>query len=186
MEFNQIIEEWRTIPNFPDYIISNLGKIKRTTTQGRWKAGHLIKFGTNGKYPMVLLFSQDHRKPRYIHRLLLEAFIGPCPDGKECNHKDGNRENYSLSNLEWITKSENGLHAYRTGLKKSRIGCPGKKGEKHPLHKLKDGEVYLIKKLLASHKFFHSFIAKMFRVNRVTITYIAIGKNWGHIKYDPT
>lgn len=82
MEFNQIIEEWRTIPNFPDYIISNLGKIKRTTTQGRWKAGHLIKFGTNGKYPMVLLFSQDHRKPRYIHRLLLEAFIGPCPDGK--------------------------------------------------------------------------------------------------------
>lgn len=53
-----------------------------------------------------------------VHRLLAQTFI-PNPEGKETvNHIDGNKTNNSLDNLEWATRSENQLHAYRTGLQK--------------------------------------------------------------------
>lgn len=58
----------------------------------------------------------------YIHRILAETFI-PNPDNKKyVNHIDGNKMNFSLDNLEWVTSSENNKHAYLTGLKKARKG----------------------------------------------------------------
>ena len=57
----------------------------------------------------------------YVHKLMAEAFI-PNPDGKtQVNHIDGDKDNYSISNLEWVTASENMKHAYRTGLSRGRL-----------------------------------------------------------------
>ena len=70
-----------------------------------------------------------------IHRLLAKNFI-PNPNNlPEVNHKDGNKLNNSLDNLEWVSKSQNALHAFELGL---RVGYPSLKGrfnEKHPLSK---------------------------------------------------
>ena len=175
-------EEWRTIAEFPDYEISNLGRIRRLTTQRRWKAGHIRKITSNGRYPNLSLYKHGQSYMRYIHRLVMEAFVGPCPPGQECNHKDGNRMNFALDNLEWITHSENEIHAHNIGLKIG-IGSPGRVGELHPLHKLKDGEVWLIKKILASRRFSFTVIARMFKVNPGTISKIKCGTRWKHIKY---
>ena len=49
-----------------------------------------------------------------IHRLVLEAFVGPCPEGKECNHKNHERDDNELTNLEWVTRSENNKHRRMT------------------------------------------------------------------------
>ena len=58
----------------------------------------------------------------YVHVLVATVFI-PNPDNKpEVNHVDGNKKNNSINNLEWVTKSENVLHAFKIGLKKSKIG----------------------------------------------------------------
>lgn len=67
---------------------------------------------------------------RYMHRMVAEAFI-PNPDHlPEVNHKDGNKQNNSVSNLEWVGRSENMTHAYRNGLRQTtRIAAYTKTGE---------------------------------------------------------
>lgn len=51
-----------------------------------------------------------------MHQLVADAIYGPCPDGMQVNHKDGNKLNYAPSNLEYVTPSENSQHAYDTHL----------------------------------------------------------------------
>ena len=59
-----------------------------------------------------------NRKNRNVHRVIAETFI-PNPNNLPCvNHKDGNKQNNSVDNLEWCTHSENTLHSFRTGLQK--------------------------------------------------------------------
>lgn len=58
----------------------------------------------------------DGKKQKYYHRYLAQKYI-PNPENKpEVNHKDGNKSNYDLSNLEWVTKKENRQHANEMGL----------------------------------------------------------------------
>lgn len=73
---------------------------------------------SNVGYLRVEVWSNGLGRKFLIHRLLAEAFI-PNPDGKpQVNHIDGDKTNNAISNLEWVTQSENQLHAYRTGLQK--------------------------------------------------------------------
>jgi len=81
--------------------------------------GRVIKpqTGKNG-YIRVELWENGNGRKHLVHRLLAEAFI-PNPDGKpQVNHIDGNKANNALSNLEWVTQSENQKHAYRVGLQR--------------------------------------------------------------------
>lgn len=69
------------------------------------------RLNTNG-YPYILI--QGHKK--LVHRVVAMAYL-PNPEGKKCvNHKDGDKLNNALSNLEWVTHSENMKHAFKTGL----------------------------------------------------------------------
>ena len=72
-------------------------------------------------YVMVSLSHKGQQKKYYISRLVALAFL-PNPDGKCCvNHKDGDKANNRLENLEWVTRSENLLHAIDTGLKPAKL-----------------------------------------------------------------
>jgi hypothetical protein len=99
---------WKTIPFAPMYEVSNTGVVKskkKNTAVTPYKH-------TNGYYRVDLYISKK-RCRFYLHRLIAELFI-PNPDNKrEVNHKDGNRENYNIDNLEWCTRSENELHKCR-------------------------------------------------------------------------
>ena len=114
---------------------------------------------------------------RTAHRVVMEAFVGKRPEGRECNHKDGDKSNNRLYNLEWVTKSENEKHAHRIGLKNNG------QGDTSYYHKLKSGEVWLIKKLLASAATNQRRIAKMFKIHFSTISHIKKETTWNHIKY---
>lgn len=86
-----------------------------------------LKDGSKG-YPEVSL-QYDKRKAQAVglHRILAEMFI-PNPDNLPCvNHKDGNKMNYDLNNLEWVTYRDNIIHAYKNNLnysKTKKVYCP--------------------------------------------------------------
>lgn len=99
-------EVWNDIKNYQNYEVSNLGKVRNKDTMKELKP---IK--TPIGYYVVCLYSFGKHKNELIHRLVANAFLKPIPDKKEVNHKDGNKQNNKISNLEWVTREENILHA---------------------------------------------------------------------------
>lgn len=115
-------DTWSKINSFPNYSVSNTGKI-RNDLSGKIKSP--IK-GTTG-YLNVDLYNGGKRTKAKIHRLVSEAFI-PNPDNKpEVNHIDGDKHNNNAENLEWVTRSENIRHAFSTGLMKPSRSMLGRK-----------------------------------------------------------
>lgn len=117
--------EWRPIPEWPEYEASSDGQVRRVMLKrGTRGAQHLMARSTAvwGGYPFVSL-TRDYRSVgHYVHRLVAAAFLGPCPEGMEVNHKDSNRQNNHVDNLEYVTRAENMLHAYRVGGRIQRYG----------------------------------------------------------------
>lgn len=113
------IEQWRSIEYFPNYAVSDLGRVKRLTTRTSGKAGAILSPVVNIGYPFVALYDRKKGTKTFsIHRLVAAAFL-PKIDGKnEVNHIDGDRGNPRLSNLEYVSRSENQIHAFKTGLQK--------------------------------------------------------------------
>ena len=112
-------EKWLPIKGYEKYyMISNLGRVKSLRT------GKILKKRlTFDGYVKVTLTINYESKDFRVHRLVAEHFI-PNPEGKETvNHIDGNKENNSVDNLEWATRSEQLYHAYKLGTKKSQKGC---------------------------------------------------------------
>lgn len=104
-------EIWKDIANFPNYQISNYGNVKIKTTNKIKK----IRVNKNG-YCDLKLHSEGKYKMFLLHRLVAQTFL-PNPLGyNEINHKDGNKLNNNVDNLEWCSRSENVKHAYKKGL----------------------------------------------------------------------
>jgi len=134
----KFIEEWRNIEGYDGaYKVSNKGRV--------WSVSRLVrvggKTGTVTTKDMLLSQRQDQKgymrvylndqgRTRFVpvHRLVALAFI-PNPYNKpQVNHKDGNKQNNCVENLEWCTNGENQLHAYAIGLNyvTGRAGKPKK------------------------------------------------------------
>ena len=121
--------EWKTITEASNYEVSTNGQVRNRTTKKILK-GRLSKNG----YLQVSIKIDATQKfcNRYIHRLVALHFIQNPNNKREVNHIDGNKENNTLSNLEWVTSSENQKHRHLIGNKKTsnrHIGMFNKKGE---------------------------------------------------------
>ena len=127
-------EIWKDIPEFEGYYqASNTGYIRRIGDYSNrcsfWKleTPKILKSKDNGRgYLMVTLSVNGVHYYRYVHRLVAETFIDNPVNYNEINHKDGNKKNNTVPNLEWCDRSYNGKHAYSTGLRTVK-GCYGKK-----------------------------------------------------------
>lgn len=98
-------ELWKPIAGYEkEYLISTSGKVFSM------KTSKIIKYDKTAKgYPRVELWHNNQRKRVCIHRLVADTFI-PNPENKtQINHKDGNKNNYSIENLEWCVASEKRL-----------------------------------------------------------------------------
>ena len=113
------MEEWKNVNGYEGYyMVSDLGNVKSLerkvmTYQGlKTKKERIINpYLTNG-YARICLHKNNHKKMVNIHRLVCEAFLPPLCGKEIVNHKDGNRSNNVLSNLEWCTQSENIKHKF--------------------------------------------------------------------------
>lgn len=115
-------EVWKDIKGYEKlYQISSLGRVKKLTSSdsiGRIKLTRIMSIQENRGYLKIRLSKNNIRKNYLIHRLVAIAFISNLEDKIEVNHIDGNKLNNQVDNLEWVTSSENQLHAYKTGLDK--------------------------------------------------------------------
>lgn len=100
----------RLLDLFCGYTIREDGEVRN-------RHGHIIaQQESDGGYLRVELWQNAKGRKFLVHRLVAEAFV-PNAEGKpQVNHIDGDKTNNTASNLEWVTQSENQLHAYRTGL----------------------------------------------------------------------
>lgn len=123
-------------------------------------------------YYIVHLSVNNNSYNILVHRLVAGAFL-PNPDNKpEVNHKDGNKSNNNVDNLEWCTSKENIIHAYSMGLKKQNCG------EKNHNAKIKKKEAKKICRLLEENKLTIKEISEIIGCNKSIIMNIRQKKAW--------
>jgi uncharacterized protein YerC len=106
------IEIWRNIYFYTSlYKVSTFGRIIGPT--GKFLNGTVNK----GGYRVICLKCFEFSKTKTLHRIIAEEFLSNPDNKPEINHKDGNKLNNSVDNLEWATRSENYLHAIRQNLR---------------------------------------------------------------------
>lgn len=113
-------EIWKDIQGYENkYQVSNLGNVRRFS-KGQWI---LMKpyFGTS-RYFHISFYTNGKPKTFDVHRLVAETFLEKVSGKNEVNHKDGNRKNNSVENLEWVSRGENLTHRYRI-LKDKPVGA---------------------------------------------------------------
>jgi hypothetical protein len=103
-------EKWKLISGYDNYEISDLGNVRNI------KTGHFLKPTPRNGYPAVSLSKKNTRKTFSIHTLVSYAFLGKR-NGYFVNHKDGNKLNNQLGNLEWVTPKQNCAHALNSKLR---------------------------------------------------------------------
>lgn len=111
-------EEWRDISSYEGlYAISDSGRIKSYPKRNRKKERLLQPTDNGNGYLIVCLVKNKVRKNHYIHRLVAENFIPNLSYKKTVNHKDRDKKNNNVKNLEWSTYSEQIIHTFETGRK---------------------------------------------------------------------
>ena len=117
-----MIEIWHPCAGFEThYEVSNLGNVRSLERMVMHPLGgkkiqyaRTLKQGKASNGYLIVSFSVDKIKSNQsVHRLVARAFIPNESNKPQVNHKDGNKHNNHVENLEWVTRSENGLHAYR-------------------------------------------------------------------------
>jgi hypothetical protein len=158
----------------PGYRIGDDGSVWSSLTKGRnQKTGDLWRKlrptpMASGHMHVELRRGDD----RYVHTLVLEAFVGPCPSGQECRHLDGDPGNNRLSNLKWGTRRENSADRIGHG----RSG----RGEESPVAKLSEADV---REILAMRQGGMRIgdIARWFETSRPNVEAILYGRSWNHV-----
>lgn len=155
MAENDSTVEYRDVQGFPGYRVGSDGSVwsefqktvgRKFGRSGNWRM--LKPKPSRGGYLRVQLYRDGKSVYRCIHHLVLEAFVGPRPDGMEaCHDPDPTPANNALANLRWDTRSNNNADKIKHGTHQA--------GEKNPAHRLTNELVYAIRAqegLLSSHK----------------------------------
>lgn len=134
MRQGERIQIWRPLPDYQGcYEISNLGQVRsldRVITRNGHPArvrGRVLSPTKGGKgYLQVHLSMDGARRFRSVHRLVLETFVGPCPEGMEACHGPGGQMDNRLVNLRWDTSGSNQLDKQRDGTdhQRNKTCCP--------------------------------------------------------------
>lgn len=168
------MENWKNVPGWSAYEVSDLGRVRRIgkakgATPGKVKNPSSRK----GGYQRVILTQEGRVRQVDVHILVAETFIGPRPDGCQAAHNDGDPRNCRLSNISWKTVSENDADKDRHGSRP--------KGSSHVLSILTEDQVREIRAAPRAFRVAQE-LADRFGVKPSTIRNIRSGKRkWRHV-----
>ena len=170
-------DEFREVIGFPGYRVSRDGRVESCLTRrGRLcllgDVWHPLKPICRQGYPTVNLAKGGKKSARRIHRLVLEAFVGPCPPGMVACHNDGDRSQSDLANLRWDTPKANSDDTLRHGTRATGSRCGATK--------LSEGEVIEVRRLRAEGMSFADLAAR-FKVTTSNIEAIVYRRSWRHL-----
>lgn len=189
---NNITEDRRVVPGYPGLRVNRLGELQtaykmvgRGPGTGRgarnrvvgdsWEPMKASRLPSGYLYVHVADRDEGVRRRRilYLHRLVAAAFLGPCPDGQEVLHGDGNPANNRLDNLSYGTRTNNAADQLRHGTRPI--------GSRHGIAKLNEEKVRDVLELLAQNVPL-SQIAQRFGVCYDTILNIKRRLTWRHVE----
>lgn len=162
-------EVWRPVVGYEGlYEVSNLGRV-RSLRGARPKVmkGYITKKG----YHRILFCVRRKTRKRFAHHLVLEAFVGPCPDGQQARHLDDDKLRNELENLAWGTSVQNTADAIRNGVFPI--------GERAGSAKLTVEAVRAIRR--ADPKTQDTDLARLYGVTHTTIASARSGRSWVHV-----
>jgi DNA-binding transcriptional ArsR family regulator len=107
-----------------------------------------------------------------VHRIVAETLLGPCPEGLEVAHLNGNRRDSRLTNLRYVTRSENHLHKIAHGTMPF--------GDSHPDCSISETTARQIGARLRQVRSCHQ-VAEEFGTTRGVVSHIAMGRTWRHV-----
>jgi len=166
-------EQWRAIEDFPDYEVSDQGRVRRATPGGNntW-VGRILtpSMGGNSGYPHVQLHRNGRQHGHTVHSLVATAFIGPRPPGHQINHKNGIKTDNCVENLEYVTPQENVDHAVSLGLWTPECGSI-----------LTNEQVLAMRDAYRGGKKTCREIGEEYGVNRGTAMQVISGLSWKHL-----
>lgn len=167
--------EWRGVPGWPDYEVSEWGDVRRLTRGRRHRAGIVLTpFYRENGYAQIVLQASGRRRRFLVHRLVAMAFLELQPSpAHEIAHLNGSRVCNHYKNLRWVFHKENEDHKHRHGTRQrgSRIGTA----------RLNEAQVRAIKSGLRAGKTQVELTAS-FAVHHSTISLIARGQFWRHVQ----
>ena len=165
----------RAIPGLPGYQASSCGNI----ISHRKFTPHVLSPCKHPQgYRKVLLRVGDGYKNFLVHRLVMLAWVGPCPKGCVTNHKNGDKADNRLENLEYCTQSENMAHACRLGLTPKP---PTRRGENAPKAKLTAQDVHEIRSSKDTGRGRVKLLAEKYGVTTATMSKVLLGQTWKHL-----
>jgi len=168
-------EQWKIFEDWP-YLVSNFGRVRRIDKKNESVKIKCLKNKKNTDGYLQVRFCDKKRIKNFsIASLVIRTFIGERPVGLQINHKDGNKLNNHIDNLEYVTVQENIKHAFRFGL-----NIPNN-GEKHGMSKLTEENVLEIRRLYKGGMYKKVELAKKFNISRHQIYRILNKEQWSHI-----
>lgn len=160
---------WKKIPGFDKYRITQSGLI---LSLHKKKPKILKQVSKRTGYQYVFLYQNRTCTKKYVHDLVLRAFVRTPKEGQECRHLDGNPTNNNLANLKWGTKHENALD------KRKHHTVP--EGEKAGTHKLTECDVKEIRKMHGTVSLRR--LAHIFGVSHTAVRRAALGIKWSCVE----
>jgi hypothetical protein len=182
-------EIWEDIKGYEGrYQVSNMGRVKgleKVYFSGannkfrKVQPESILAGGMLRGYLGVLLYAdgggRKGRKTKTVHRLVANAFIENPLNCPEINHKDGNKLNNCVDNLEWVTSKQNTLHAIENNLRHPS------RGTSHGSSKLNESCIRIIRKLYHNCGYTQQDIANVFQISRENIGWVVRNQSWTHV-----
>lgn len=166
----------RPVTGWPNYYVREDGSVWSYFPRpafGRRRGWKRIRPSRRDGYAFVTLCRPGARRRVRVHRLVLEAFVGPCPPGLEARHLDGNGHNNARTNLAWGTHRENIADRTRHG----RTA----RGERNGRAKLTPGAVLTMRREYRACEASYRDLALRFRVAERTVWDVVTGRKWKHL-----